>query len=393
MLPPSHPPFLNKMNESIRRAQGSLPLAASTGMTSKGVLAMAALPFYGSSAWWAVRASSGLYQVCTAQLSQTAATLLCMPATALYSLPFHNPRTPIPPEKYLRADEASSAAVTGADSVHQVWVRQALPAANATVAAKSSFVVEGNVAATMLTTAQPLVTATQQDGFAKPFTLTGPVPFYAFGVDVTSRMAFTSEAYLSLAYASGLDAVPNSGFNATYPGPALHFGAANRALKALTLNLPMTVGDLVSQTAVVQYDPIFTGSSGWFQNYEVAFARDKTNQFIEIRGGNVVEFRNLFGSWLLTDGADFSLGLPNVTAATSLVLQSNLTGHNWQLYNVSSLRRAYSPPPACVLARRCFAHVRRCALARMRTATLSHALRAAALLRPPSHSRRIAADD
>ena len=252
------------------------------------------------------------------------------------------------PGGFWHLEEAVSGAGAGSpDTLHQVWVRPATGAAP-TSGARSVFLVDGNMTAAMVGTTRALVEVTKADGFAQVVAL--PFPFSFFGASVNTSVAVTSEAYIALNWDAGADTVANSGFGATSPGPALHFGGADRALRLLHVNDPVIMGTLTSVTLVLKYDPINTGSSGWFMNLEVTFANDGTNQFIEIRGGSVVEYRSLFGSWRLTDG-DFSLALPVVAAGSSIVLQSDATGSAWTLYSWASLQRSFSPPPACVAAR------------------------------------------
>ena len=302
--------------------QGSLTTGAVAGSADRGALAMTDRPFYAEKAHWSIRDSSGNWRV----------------------------------------DEAASGTtIASTNTLHQIWIRQAPPTPE--LPPRSSYIADNDVSATMVTNGPPIVsssTAATANGLLKsvsPITL--DFPFYVFGADVFDRMAFTPEAYLAFAFdpAPGADSVTTN-VTATPVGPSLHFGSADRYIKALTLNAPVLVFGLTAQTAVLVYDPYPTSSSGSFMKYEITFAKDGTSQYIEIRSGPTTAFGPALGTWMLTDGLKTPTAiLPNntlkfaaVKAGYSMVLQSDGKGMKWAAYPNTNLIRTFAPPPMCASA-------------------------------------------
>jgi len=305
---------LRFMRTLLANHTGSLTSGAVAGGANRGALAMTDRPFNAAGAHWSIRDSSG----------------------------------------YWRADEASLGAMDASkDTLHQIWIRQAPPPPE--LLQRTDYIANSDVSATLVTNGPPIVSgAIAKEANAKPNSvarITLDFPFYVFGADVFDRMAFTTEAYLAFAFdpATGADSVTTN-VTATPVGPSLHFGSADRTIKALTLNAPVLVFGLTAQTAVLVYDP-WTYSSGSFMKYEITFARDGTSQYIEIRAGPTVSFGPTTGTWMLTNGIDYNITFPVVKAGYSTVLQTDAKGMKWTAYPNTNLKRTFSS--SWVAARRC----------------------------------------
>lgn len=51
------------------------------------------------------------------------------------------------------------------------------------------------------------------------------------------------------------------------------------------------------------------------------------------------------GIWGLNDGNNYAIATANVSARSSVLLQSDLLGRSWRVYNWTTLIKAMPPPP------------------------------------------------
>lgn len=249
---------------------------------------------------------------------------------------------------------------TDVNTIHQVWVRSVVTGNNYTLgvlgAGTSALVLRNaNGTASMNNASLPLYdTLGNATRFQRVPFPTG-MDFMMWNVSIADKLWVTPTGYLAFSPQSFMPPLITSGFSNT--GPALLLGAHPRALRTVWMSPAFKIADL--QFCVLGINthaqPKPTSSKTNLLNYEITFAKDAAFQYIEVRAGadaNYTSDPNNMGVWGLDDGNGVVQGLPNVTARSSVLLQSDLAGRTWKLFNWTLLMRAMppppSPPPACV---------------------------------------------
>lgn len=183
-----------------------------------------------------------------------------------------------------------------ADTIHRMWLRSVVAGNNytqtATAITQTQYVLRNaNATASMANATAPLLSSNGTLNVAQQANL--PLDtFMMFNVSIVNQLWVTSSGYLAVAptlNSTGIEPppfpIPTSGFNLSYPGPALLLGAAPRALRGVWVDPAITIADMTFCILRVSFNrnPT-TNRTVNVLDFEVTFARDTTYQYIEIRG-------------------------------------------------------------------------------------------------------------